>query len=245
MIQGLYRIRENIPAAQGVYKMVLEGDTSAICAPGQFVNIRLDGFYTRRPISVCDYDSESITLMYKLAGEGTQYMSRLGRGCELDVLTGLGNGFDTSKSGPRPLLVGGGVGSAPLYGLCRALLSQGKLPAVIMGFKRAGEAMLTEEFFALGTEAYVTTEDGSMGEKGFVTDAMKAVEYTYLYVCGPSAMLRAVDAVALTDGQFSFEARMGCGFGACMSCSCKTRFGSKRICKDGPVFERKEILWQT
>ncbi len=242
MTQGVYRIVENSLAAKQVYRMVLEGETVAIRRPGQFVNIRLDGFYTRRPISVCDYDAHTFTLLYKVVGDSTEYMSGLAPGRELDILVGLGNGFDTGKSGDVPLILGGGLGAAPLYGLCGALLAEGKSPLVILGFNRAPEVLLADDFAALGADAILATADGSRGVKGFVIDAIAGREYTYFYACGPEPMLRAVNERAVGSGQFSFETRMGCGFGACMSCSCKTRFESKHICKDGPVFEREEIL---
>lgn len=239
------KIISNTPAAEGVFRMILLAESNAMRVPGQFINIRLDGFYTRRPISVCDYDENGIWIFYKVVGDGTEVMSQMPAGANLNVLTGLGNGFDTKKSGHEPLLVGGGIGVSPLYGLCRRLLAEGKQPSVLLGFNRESEIILAEEFQALGVPVSITTVDGSAGRKGFVTDAMAELRYTYLYTCGPTPMLRAVNAAAKTSGQFSFEARMGCGFGACMSCSCKTLFGSKRVCKDGPVFEREEILWQS
>lgn len=243
MKQDVYRITGNEPIAPGVYRMTLSGDTGAISTPGQFINIRLEGFYARRPISVCDWNDSTITIIYKRVGDGTEKMSRLPSGTALDILTGLGNGFNTAKSGEAPLLIGGGVGCAPLYCLCKRLLEEGKRPSVILGFNTAEEVLLREEFAGLGVPVTVTTADGSCGVRGFVSDAMPAGGYTYFYTCGPAAMFRAVNKRAVTSGQFSYEARMGCGFGACMACSCKTRFGAKRICKDGPVFEREEIIW--
>lgn len=245
MKQGLFRVSENTALIPNVYKMRLEGDVGALSSPGQFINIRLDGFYSRRPISVYDSDSSSVSIVYKVVGGGTEYLSTLKAGETLDVLTGLGNGFDSSKSGSRPLLIGGGIGSAPLYGLCKALVQQGKTPTVILGFNSSSELILADSFRGLGVSVIITTADGSLGLKGFVSDAMAFMDnYTYFYACGPEAMFAAVNKAALTPGQFSYEAHMGCGFGACMSCSCKTRFGSKRVCKDGPVFERDEIIWQ-
>ena len=242
-MQQLYRVLENAPLTPLVWKMRLSADTSAITAPGQFVNIRLPGLYLRRPISICDWDEESLTLIYKVVGKGTDAMTRIKPPHRLDLLVGLGNGYDTAKSGQKPLLLGGGVGVPPLYGLCKALLREGKDVTVILGFNAKEELFYEEEFKALGAKVFVTTVDGSYGEKGFVTDVMKNLDYTYFYTCGPSPMFRAIEKTAVTSGQFSFEARMGCGFGACMGCSMETKSGAKRVCKDGPVFEREEILW--
>lgn len=247
MKQGFYRVAENVPLTPQVYKIVLEGDTAACTKTGQFVNIKLDGFYLRRPISVCDWDRSTITLLYKVVGHGTEAMAQMNPGDELDMLTGLGNGYDTTKSGQTPLLLGGGVGIPPLYALCKELLKEGKTPSVVLGFNTQEEIFYEKEFAELleGTEGkvYVATADGSVGTKGFVTDVMKDLDYSYFYTCGPMPMFRAIETVANTSGQFSFEERMGCGFGACMGCSCKTKNGYKRICKDGPVLEREEIIW--
>ncbi len=243
MKQDFYTITENKKLTKNVYLMKLSGDTSAITRPGQFINIQLEGRFLRRPISVCDCTEGEITILYKTVGGGTLQMSRMTPGQMLDVLTGLGNGFDISCSGDAPLLVGGGVGVPPMYLLCKKLLSAGKKPAVILGFNTKDEVFFEEEFKALGVETTVTTVDGSYGVKGFVTDAMKLCRYSYFYTCGPMPMFRAIEACAVTSGQFSFEERMGCGFGACMGCSCKTKYGSKRICKDGPVLTREEIIW--
>ena len=243
MIQTNYTVTYNKAAAPGVYKMVLEGELPDPILPGQFLNFRLDKFQIRRPISVCDCEEGRLTVFYKVVGLGTDAMSQLGPGTVLDVLAGLGNGFDTSKSGSMPLLIGGGLGASPLFFLCRQLLREGKHPLVLLGFNTAEEIFLAREFAALGAQVDVFTADGSAGDRGFATDGMAGRDYSYFYTCGPMPMFAAVNAAARTSGQFSFEARMGCGFGACMSCSCKTRFGSKRVCKDGPVFEREEILW--
>jgi len=244
MNQVIFKIEKNENIAKNTYKMVLRGDTSGIGGCGQFVNIALEGYYLRRPISVCDYEKDKLTLIYKAVGEGTEYMATLPVGKELDILVGLGNGYDTAKSGDAPLLIGGGVGVPPLYALCKKLIAEGKKPTVILGFNSAEEVFCREDFEALGAKTLVATADGSMGVKGFVTDAMKDIsDYTYFYTCGPLPMLKAVFAATSTSGQFSFEERMGCGFGACMGCSCKTNFGYKRVCKDGPVFEKEEILW--
>ena len=228
--------------APKTYRMVLSGDTSAITAPGQFVNIALEGKFLRRPISVCDWKEGELTILYKVVGEGTEQMNRMVPGVVLDILTGLGNGYDLAKSGDKPLLIGGGAGIPPMYALAKALLAQGKHPQVILGFNQASEQFFLREFKDLGVDVTVTTVDGSLGVKGFVTDAMTG-EYTYIYTCGPLPMLKAIDGKALTSGQFSFEERMGCGFGACMGCTCQTKYGNKRICREGPVLEREEIIW--
>ena len=242
MKQSLFTITENSPLTETVYRMVLKGDVSAITGPGQFVNIQLEGKYLRRPISVCDVSENTVTLLYKVVGKGTEQMKHLAVGATLDVLTGLGNGYNTSLSGEAPLLLGGGVGVPPLYMLAKQLLSEGKRVSVVLGFNTKNEVFYEEEFKALGAHVTVTTADGSYGVKGFVTDALPAA-YTYFYTCGPEPMLKAVYRATNTSGQFSFEERMGCGFGACMGCSCKTVTGYKRICKDGPVLEKEEILW--
>ena len=243
MKQSLFEIVENSPLTRDVYKMVLVGDTSAITSSGQFVNILLDGLYLRRPISVCDCEGDNLTLLYKVVGKGTEQMSKMKSG-KLDVLTGLGNGYDLTKSGEKPLLIGGGVGVPPLYMLAKKLVKEGKNVSVILGFNTKDEIFYEEEFKALGVKVYVTTVDGSYGIKGFVTEAMKEIDYTYFYTCGPEPMLKAIYSASNTSGQFSFEERMGCGFGACMGCSCKTITGYKRICKEGPVLVKEDILWE-
>lgn len=243
MKQGIYKILSNEKLTASVYRAVLEGDTSALTAPGQFVNIKLDGLFLRRPISVCSYTESTLVLIYKVVGTGTAQMSKMKSGDTLDLLVGLGNGFNTAIECDQPLLIGGGVGVPPLYGLCEKLLSCGKKPTVILGFNSAEEVFYENEFKALGVNTLVATADGSYGIKGFVTDAMKDVSYDYFYTCGPEPMFKAIEAVADTSGQYSFEERMGCGFGACMGCSCKTKYGNKRICKDGPVLTREEIIW--
>ena len=244
MKQSIFTVEQNKCIAPNVYEMILGGDTSDITATGQFVNIKLDGFYLRRPISVCDFAEGELKIIYKVVGEGTEYMSKLANGAELDVLTGLGNGYDMEKSGDVPLLIGGGVGVPPLYALAKRLAAQGKKVKVILGFNTESEIFYENEFKALGAYVYVTTADGSYGIKGFVTNAFEAVgEYTHIFTCGPEPMLKAIYNASETSGQFSFEERMGCGFGACMGCSCKTKYGNKRICKDGPVLEKEEIIW--
>lgn len=240
--QNKYKILSNEPLTKDVYKMVLEGDTEYITAPGQFINIALDGKYLRRPISVCDYDEDCITIIYKVVGEGTEQMSALKIGAVLDVLTGLGNGYDISKS-TKPLLIGGGVGVPPMYNLAKTLIANGQVPTVILGFNTVDEVFYEQEFKALGCDVFVTTADGSYGIKGFVTDALLGIDFDYFYTCGPLPMFKAIYNAVDKDGQFSFEERMGCGFGACMGCSCKTKYGNKRICKDGPVLEKEEIIW--
>ena len=266
MLKGIFTLKSNENIAKDIYKMVLEGDTAAITAPGQFINIALDGFYLRRPISVCDFDSDTVTIIYKTVGRGTRYMSTLGSGARLDVLSGLGNGFDLAKGGAHPILLGGGIGNLidrvlngevgekplpigggvgvpPMFRLAKELCAAGRQVSVILGFNTAADVFCADEFRALGAQVHITTADGSVGTKGFVTDAMRGMEYTYTYACGPEPMLRAVYAAAQTSGQYSFEERMGCGFGACMGCSCKTKYGNKRICKDGPVLVKEEIIW--
>ena len=243
MKQGIYKILKNEQLTETVFRMVLQGDTSDFTAPGQFINITVEGCYLRRPISVYDWDETTVTIIYKVVGEGTEKMSKWTEGSECDVLTGLGNGFDVSAGGDKPLLIGGGVGIPPMYGLCKRLLEKGKKPVVILGFNKADEIFCKDEFEALGVKTIVTTVDGSVGVKGFVTDAMKELDYTYFYTCGPMPMFKAIENTAVGSGEYSFEERMGCGFGACMGCSCKTKYGNKRICKDGPVLKREEIIW--
>ena len=237
-----FTLVENKCIAKNTYLWVLEGDISHITAPGQFVNIKLDGFYLRRPISVCDAEDGKLTIIFKAVGEGTEKMATARVGEEYLILTGLGNGYDTSVSGDKPLLIGGGAGVPPMYMLAKKLISEGKKPTVILGFNTAEEVFFTEEFKAIGCEVIVATADGSVGVKGFVTDAMD-IEYTYFYTCGPEPMLKAIYGKSNTSGQLSFEERMGCGFGACMGCSCKTKYGNKRICRDGPVLVKEEIIW--
>lgn len=239
--QNIYKILSNKKIARDVFEMVLEGDTQYITAPGQFINIQLEGKFLRRPISVCDYDDTTVTIIYKVVGEGTEMMSALPVGETLDVLTGLGNGYDISQ-GTKPMLIGGGVGVPPMYNLCKKLIAAGQKPVVILGFNTKDEIFYEDEFKALGAEVRVATADGSYGIKGFVTDAF-IDDYDYFYTCGPMPMFRAIETKVTTSGQYSFEERMGCGFGACMGCSCKTKYGNKRICKDGPVLVREEIIW--
>ena len=243
MYQGFYEIKSNKKLTESIFEMVLIGDTSSITAPGQFINIKLDGFYLRRPISICDYDDSTITIIYKVVGEGTEVMSKMNAGEKLDVLCGLGNGFDTSKSLDNPVLIGGGVGVPPMYNLCKKLIAEGKNVTVILGFNKKDEIFYEDEFEKIGADVKVTTVDGSYGIKGFVTDALKDTDYSYFYTCGPMPMFKAIESTATTSGQYSFEERMGCGFGACMGCSCKTKYGNKRLCKDGPVLTREEIIW--
>ena len=242
MKQGMFTVLSNRALTGNVFEMTLRGDTSAITRPGQFVNLLLEGFYLRRPISVCDLNRDVLMLVYKTVGRGTEKMSALRPGAEADLLTGLGNGYDLSLSGEEPLLLGGGAGVPPLYWLARELTGNGKKVHVILGFNTADEVFYEDRFLSLGAEVTVTTRDGSRGIKGFVTDAMPRT-YTHTFACGPEPMLRAVWNAAGTSGQYSFEERMGCGFGACMGCSCQTKYGAKRICKDGPVLIREEIIW--
>ncbi|MDR1628307.1 MAG: dihydroorotate dehydrogenase electron transfer subunit [Oscillospiraceae bacterium] len=243
MKQKIYKVTENTKIAKNTFKMVISGDTSEITKPGQFINIKINNLFLRRPISVCDYDEKNITIIYKVVGKGTGEMSNLKSGDSLDILTGLGNGYDTSKSGANPLLIGGGGGIPPLYNLCKTLISCGKDLQVVLGFNTKEEVFYEKEFKSLGAKVCICTADGSYGEKGFTADIIKNLNYTYFYTCGPMSMFKAIENVAKTSGQYSFEERMGCGFGACMGCSCKTKYGNKRICKEGPVLEREEIIW--
>lgn len=244
MKKSLFTIESNAALTKEVYKMTLSGDISAIAAAGQFVNIALDGLYLRRPISVCDLEDGLLTLVYKVVGKGTEQMSKMHSGETLDLLTGLGNGYDLEKIGERPLLIGGGVGVPPMFLLAKRLIEVGKKPKVILGFNKKSEIFFENEFRELDISVDITTVDGSYGTKGFVTDAMKICgDFDYTCACGPEPMLKAVYFATEVDGQFSFEERMGCGFGACMGCSCKTKYGSKRICKDGPVLMKGEIIW--
>ena len=243
MKQGIFEIALNTPLNQLVYKMVLKGDVSAITNAGQFINIKLDGLFLRRPISVCDLDSDSVTIIYKVVGKGTEQLSKMNIGDKLDILTGLGNGYDLTLSGSNPVLIGGGVGVPPMYLLAKRLIEKGIKPTVILGFNNKDEIFYEKEFADLGLEVLVTTVDGSYGIKGFVTDALKDVDYSDFYTCGPEPMLKAIYKASKTSGQMSFEERMGCGFGACMGCSCKTLTGNKRICKEGPVMLKEEIIW--
>ena len=242
MKQGIFTVISNDRLTDNVMKMTLSGDTSAVTAPGTFINILIDGLYLRRPISVFDCEGDRVTVIYKIVGRGTEKMSLMPEGTALDILTGLGNGYDTSVSGSSPLLIGGGVGIPPLYFLAKKLIAENKKVSVILGFNTADEIFCSDDFGALGCDVKVTTVDGSCGIKGFVTAAMNT-DYSYFYTCGPEPMLKAVYSASVTDGQFSFEERMGCGFGACMGCSCKTITGYKRICRDGPVLGKGEILW--
>lgn len=244
MKQSFFEIIENEPLRRDVMRIRLRGDCSAIERAGQFVNIKIEGHFLRRPLSVCDVEADVLTLCYRINGRGTEKLSSMKRG-SLDLLTGLGNGFDTALSGERPLLIAGGMGFTPLYILSKRLVEKGIRPQVLLGFNNAEEVIYENEFRSLGAEVTVCTADGSYGEKGLVTDVMAEMDYSYFYTCGPEAMFKAIFAAAKSEGQFSFEARMGCGFGACMGCSCHTIYGPKRICKDGPVLKKEEILWQT
>ena len=244
MKQSIFQICSNKALTDSVYKMVLAGDTSDITNCGQFVNIQLDGLFLRRPISVCDYDEKTLTIVYKVVGKGTEQMAAMQPGTKLDILTGLGNGYDLTLAGEKPVLLGGGVGVPPMYNLAKKLKAEGKEVKVILGFNTASEIFYENEFKALGCDVTVTTVDGSYGVKGFVTTALEAMDYTHFYTCGPEPMLKAIYRASKTSGQMSFEERMGCGFGACMGCSCKTITGYKRICKEGPVMKKEEILWE-
>lgn len=240
--KGLYTIKSNKQIAKQVFEMILEGDTSYISAPGQFINIELEGFYLRRPISICEYGDNFIKIIYKVVGLGTEALSKMKNCDRLDILTGLGNGFNIDKSGDRPLLIGGGVGTPPMYELCKELINNNKLVTVVLGFNSKEDVFYEEEFKKLGANVLITTVDGSYGIKGFVTDAINE-EYSYYYACGPIPMLKAVYSSIKSDGELSLEERMGCGFGACMGCTCKTKTGPKRLCQAGPVLKKEEIVW--
>ena len=243
--KGVYKVVANEPITSDVWRMVLEGDTQWITRPGQFVNIELEGLYLRRPISICDWSETTITIIYKVVGRGTEQMSRMSEGQELDVLTGLGNGFDADVECQKPLLVGGGVGVPPLYRLAKELIARGRKVSVVLGFNTSKEIFYADEFRSLGADVYISTADGSVGSKGFVTDAIRenGIDFDFFYSCGPLPMLKALCDCTTVSGELSFEERMGCGFGACMGCSCKTLTGNKRICKEGPVMKREEIIW--
>lgn len=243
MTTTIFTIISNERIAKSVYKMILSGNASEITRAGQFVNIKLDGFYLRRPISVCDCSDDTLTIIYKAVGKGTEYMATLKSGQTLDILLPLGNGYSLDNGAKMPLILGGGVGVPPMYNLAKRLIHGGASVTAVLGFNTADEVFYADEFAALGANVIVTTADGSVGEKGFVTDVMDKIDYDYLYCCGPEPMLKAVYNKSQTSGQFSFEERMGCGFGACMGCSCKTKYGNKRICKDGPVLTKEEIIW--
>ena len=243
MKQVILTVKENTQLTDSIYKMVLLGDTTEIKSPGEFINLEIPQLFLRRPISVCDDTDDSVTIMYKVVGKGTEIMAKAEAGDKFDTLVGLGNGYEAANSGEHALLLGGGVGVPPLYALAKKLISEGKKVTVVLGFNTAGEIFYENEFKEIGADVRVTTVDGSYGIRGFVTDAIADIDYTYFYTCGPEPMLRAVYKATKTSGELSFESRMGCGFGACMGCSCKTNFGNKRICKDGPVFKKEEILW--
>lgn len=242
MKQSYFEIIENVALTDSVMRMKLKGDVSAITNAGQFINIKLDGLFLRRPISVCDLEDDTVTIIYKIVGKGTEMLSKMQFGI-LDILTGLGNGYDLTLAGDNPVLIGGGVGVPPMYLLAKRLIEKGIKPTVILGFNTKNEIFYEKEFKQLGLNVLVTTVDGSYGIKGFVTDALNTIDYSFFYTCGPEPMLKAVYKASKTSGQMSFEERMGCGFGACMGCSCKTLTGNKRICKEGPVMIKEEILW--
>lgn len=245
MDKRIFEIKSNRPLTEQVFEMRLRGDASAIRRAGQFVNIAVEGLFLRRPISVCDFTDDTLTLIYKVVGEGTARMAKMQAGERLDILTGLGNGFDADRTDVKALLVGGGVGVPPLYRLTKDLVARGKEVTAVLGFNRADEIFYADEFAAAGARVIIATADGSVGTKGFVTDAIRenGVVFDYFYACGPLPMLRALCDATATDGELSFEERMGCGFGACMGCSCKTHNGNKRICKEGPVLRKDEIIW--
>ena len=243
MKTSLFMILENEELAPDVHQLILQGDTSAIKCAGQFVDLKLDGHFLRRPFSICDWTESTLTVVYRTVGKGTAELAEYAPGKMIELLTGLGNGFDTSVSGDKPLLVAGGSGVPMMYALAKQLVSEGKQVSAVLGYRTASDVFLARAIEMLGVNVTITTEDGSMGVKGFVTDAMKDMNYTYFYTCGPEAMFKAIGSIATTSGQFSFEARMGCGYGACMGCTMETKNGYKRVCKDGPVLVREELIW--
>ena len=243
MKQSMFMILENEELAPDVHQLILQGDTSAVKCAGQFVDLKLDGHFLRRPFSICDWTDTTLTVVYRTVGKGTAELAGYEPGKMIELLTGLGNGFDTTVSGDKPLLVAGGSGVPMMYALAKELVAQGKEVTAVLGYRTASDVFLARSIEMLGVKVIITTEDGSVGVKGFVTDAMKDLAYTYFYTCGPEAMFKAIDAIATTNGQFSFEAPMGCGYGACMGCTMDTKNGYKRVCKDGPVFVREELIW--
>ena len=245
MLKKIFHIGSNSPVAHDTFRLVLETDASVTVRSGQFVDIALPGRYLRRPISVSDVLPRGLVLYYKAVGEGTRQMAALPPGTALELLLPLGSGFGPEKCREKALLVGGGLGAAPLYLLARELLEAGKHPTAVLGFNRADEICLAEEFRALGVPVHVATLDGSVGTKGFVTDAIKALqpEYDYFYTCGPMVMMKAVCNAVEGSGEASLEERMGCGAGFCYGCSIQTKKGPARVCKDGPVFKTEDILW--
>ena len=238
-----FNITENRPLTQKVNLLRMTGDTAGIDRPGQFVILSIPGLFLRRPFSVCDRDENSFTLLVERVGEGTSVLQDLPVGSSLSVLTGLGNGFTAGSSGDKPLLIGGGSGLSPLFWLARELTAQGKQPTVLLGFKTAADIYFQEEFCALGICPVLFTEDGSAGRKGLVTEALPEIDCSMFYACGPEGMLRAICEATSAPGELAFDVRMGCGFGVCMGCSRPTVNGRKRVCKDGPVFRKEEILW--
>ena len=242
MKDSVFTVFTNVLIAKDTYEMVLEGDAADCMRPGSFVNVHLESLYLRRPISVCCADEKTLTLVYKVVGKGTEIMAKMEKGQKVNVLTDLGNGFDTEKSGDKPVLVGGGSGVAPLYGLVKALVKKGAHPTVCLGFRSDKDAYYIKKFEEAGAKVIVSTEDGSFGIKGFVTNHLPS-DATFLYACGPMPMLNAARKNIACKGEYSFEARMACGFGACMGCSMETKIGLKRVCKDGPVFDGEVILW--
>ena len=242
MKEVFYTVAENAPIVPGVYRLRLLGDTTAITAPGQFLELKLPGFFLRRPLSVCDWDEGSVTILYKVVGSGTDWLSRCAAGDVLSALSGLGNGFDPVACKDVTLVIGGGIGVPPMYGLAKRLLAAGKTPVAILGFNTASERFYDDAFRALGVQTIVATADGSFGVRGFVTDALPE-RYDGFCACGPLPMLRALCAASAKPGFLSLEARMGCGFGACMGCTIETVNGPRRVCKEGPVFRKEELVW--
>jgi len=245
MKQVVFLIQSNIQIACQTWQMRLEGDSSALVSPGQFVDVAVEGFFLRRPFAARDWDAEGFDFIYKTVGEGTEAMSRMKPGQAIDVLTGLGNGFDSDSCKGKALLISGGLGASPLFPLAKRLIAEGKTVTAILGFNTAAEAILQSEYEALGAKVHMVTMDGSLGIKGLVTDAVKEVDpsFDFFYTCGPKVMMKAVCETLDGPGQASLEERMGCGCGICYGCTCHTDKGPKRICADGPVFNREDIIW--
>lgn len=249
---GEFRILSNDRVATGTYELRLEGPVAGLTTPGQFVTIEIPGFYLRRPFSVADWSEQTLRLFYKVVGDGTEALSTMQEG-KLSVMTGLGNGFDVhAAETKKPVLIGGGVGIPPLFGLAKRLVNMDKTPLVLLGFNRADELFLVEGFEEIGADVRVATVDGSVGTEGFVTtlfeQAIDAIgpDAAYVYTCGPMPMFQTLakemNRLGM-DGCFSLEERMGCAVGICMGCSIETTEGMRRVCKEGPVFSKEVLPW--
>ena len=246
MKRAVFTVLGNERISADVFDLRLSGDTSELVGSGQFVNADIPDLYLRRPISICDYSPGEMRLVIKIVGKGTQKMASLKEGDPVDLLVPLGNGFDTAKSGKTPYLFGGGVGVAPMVRLAKDLIGQGKKTTVVLGFNSSSDVILYDDYCRIvGKEnVFVTTVDGSFGQKGFVTE-VNADGASFVYSCGPLPMMKALDKAIECGAEYSFESRMGCGFGACMGCTLASAGGPVRVCREGPVFRKGEILWQT